>query len=168
MKLIFGMAKSQLDLKGAKGPKLELDYLRLAYVVKQIESVGGSAQGYLVILAPNVLDRVRQWEAKYQARGCVNVVYVPLPNNDINELKREKANNIAGMVAGTTGSKVGGLSTANFGRDIGEMALERKILELEPGVRRITDSKKFPFGIKWDFYGETLDQMASIPSIAGD
>ena len=34
MKHILGMVKRNLDMKGAKGPKLELDFLRLVYAVK--------------------------------------------------------------------------------------------------------------------------------------
>jgi hypothetical protein len=34
MKHIFGMAKSSLDLRGAKSRSLELDFLRLSIVTK--------------------------------------------------------------------------------------------------------------------------------------
>ena len=157
MKHILGMAKSHLDLKGSKSPKLELDYLRLIYAVKEIREQGDNAEGYLVVLAPDILERVKQWETKYRAEGCVKVVYVSLPSSDKSKLKREKARNIAGMVAGTMGSEVGGRSSANSSRNIGEKALERKIRESEPNVQKVTDINRFPFGIRWDFYGEIDD-----------
>ena len=41
MKHILGMAKSNLNLRGAKAQKLELDYLRLIYAVKGIREKDG-------------------------------------------------------------------------------------------------------------------------------
>ena len=153
MKHVLGMAKSHLDLKGAKAPKLELDYLRLVYAVKEIRRGKDNAQGYLVVLDPRIRDRLRQWESKYGGKECVKVIYEPVPSIDKSKLEEEKADNIAGMVAGTIGSEVGGRSCANLGQTMGEDALRRKIFEAEPNVEEVTDKSKFPFGIQWDFYG---------------
>ena len=45
MKHVLGMAKSHLNLNGAKREKLELDYLRLAYAVKDLESARKGCAG---------------------------------------------------------------------------------------------------------------------------
>ena len=156
MKHILGMAKSFLDLKGSRSQKLELDYLRLVYAVKDLRNSGDSAQGYLVVLTPEIYKCVKRWENKYRSKDCVMVIDVSLPNPIKNSLKLEKENNKAGMVAGVTGGKAGGLSNAYLGRQTGEYALTDSILELEPKVKQIKDEYRFPCYIRWDFYG-TID-----------
>ena len=147
------MAKSHLDLKGAKSSKLELDYLRLVFAVKEMRRQGDSAQGYLAILTPEISGRVKQWEHKYRGRECVEVMTISLPGHVKNGLKQEKASNLAGMVAGATGGESGGRSSADFGRETVEHALRRIILKSEPDVHQVIDENKYPFGIRWDFYG---------------
>jgi hypothetical protein len=153
MEHILGMTKSHLDLKGARSSKLELDYLRLIYAVKEIMKRGDSAQGYLVVLTPQILDRVKVWEHKYQGKEYVEVMTISLTSRVKHKLKQEKASNLAGMVAGATGNESGGRSSANFGRETGENALRRIIMKSEPNVQQVRDEKRFPFGIRWDFYG---------------
>lgn len=153
MKHILGMAKSHLDLRGAKAQKLELDYLRLVYAVKEIRRKGDSAQGYLIVVTEEILNRVRQWEYKYQGNGCVELFSATLPGHERRTLESEKASNLAGMVAGAIGEKTGGRSNADKGRSIGENALVEIILRLEPSVQRLKDENRFPLGIRWDFYG---------------
>jgi hypothetical protein len=136
MKHILGMTKSHLDLKGAKAPKLELDYLRLIYAVKEIRKQGDSAQGYLVVMNDGILTRVRQWEYKYQGKECVEVLSVSLPGRVRRTLENEKTRNLAGMVAGATGRKAGGRSNADTGRNIGEAALIEIILRHPMGFLR--------------------------------
>jgi len=156
MRHILGMAKSFLDLKGARSPKLELDYLRLVYAVKDLRKSGDGAQGYLVVLTPEISECVKRWENKYRGKDCVTVIDISLPNPIKNRLKLEKENNKAGMVAGATGGKARGRSSANLGRQTGEYALTDAILELEPRVKQIRDENKFPCYVRWDFYG-TVD-----------
>lgn len=153
MKHILGMAKSHLDLRGSKGPKLELDYLRLVYAIREMRKEGHSAQGYLVVMTDEILNRVRQWECKYRGKECVEVMSVSLPRRVRRTLENEKARNLAGMVAGATGGKADGRSNANTGRNTGEAALTEIILRLEPSVQRMRDENRFPLGIRWDFYG---------------
>ena len=153
MRHILGMVKSQLDLNGAKSQKLELDYLRLVYAVKEIKKRGDYALGYLAVLAPSILDRVKHWEAKYQAEGCVKVINIHLSSSDKSKLKEEKTSNIAGMVTGAMGGEAGERSSANFGRKTGENALRKKIFESEQNVEEIMDKTEFPLRIQWDFYG---------------
>lgn len=153
MKHVLGMAKSSLNLKGARSPKLELDYLRLVYAVKEIRKQGDTAQGYLVVLTPQIVDRVKQWENKYQGNNCVEVIDASPPGGVKNRLIQEKASNLAGMVAAVTGGKAGRRSNADIGRETGENALKRTILLLEPNIKQVKDENAFPFGIHWDFYG---------------
>ncbi len=153
LKHILGMAKSHLDLRGAKGPKLELDYLRLVYAIREMRKQGHSAQGYLVVMTDEILNRVRQWEYKYQGKECVEVLSVSLPGQVRSTLENEKTRNLAGMVAGAIGGKAGGRSNADTGRNIGESTLTEIILRLEPSVQRVRDENRFPLGIRWDFYG---------------
>lgn len=46
---VFGMAKSSLDLLGAKRQKLELDFLRLVYACQHYQANGCQAFGYLAV-----------------------------------------------------------------------------------------------------------------------
>jgi hypothetical protein len=153
MKHILGMAKSHLDLKGAKASKLELDYLRLIYAVKEIRKQGDSVQGYLVVMTDEILNRVRQWEYKYQGKEFVDLHSISLTGRGRHRLENEKAMNLAGMVAGATGGKAAGRSIADAGRNIGEAALKEIVLRLEPNVRMVMDRNRFPLGMRWDFYG---------------
>jgi hypothetical protein len=114
---------------------------------------GDDAQGYLVVLTPVISECVKRWENKYQSKDCVTVIDISLLNSIKNKLKLEKEKNKAGMVAGATGGKAGGRSSANLGRKTGEYALIDAILELEPRAKQIRDENKFPYYVRWDFYG---------------
>lgn len=154
MKYILGMAKSYFDLKGGRRAGLELDYLRLLYAVNDLRKHGESAQGYLVVLKPQIWKRVKKWESKYRSTDCVKVVVDESLAGDVEDrLKQEKARNKDGMVAGATGREVGGRSSASFGQQIGEDALRNTIASLEPNVKLLKDENKFPYGIRWDFCG---------------
>ena len=153
MKHILGMSKSSLDLKGAKGSKLELDFLRLVYAVKEIRRQGENAQGYLIVLTPRIAESAKDWEHKYKCENCVKIIDMPLSNDAKDRLIKEKKRNIAGMVAGATGGKTLGRSSANIGRETGENGLKQMILMLEPKAKQIKDESAFPFGARWDFYG---------------
>lgn len=153
MKHVLGMAKSHLNLIGAKREKLELDYLRLVYAVKDIRARGEDAQGYLVVLDEDIASRVRQWETKYGAQGCVAMVAARLSDHVMDKVKEEKRKNRVGMIAGATGAKVAGRSSADFSKTAAEDVLREKICELEPYVEAVDDKKKSPFGVRWDFYG---------------
>jgi len=153
LKHILGMAKSHLDLRGAKGSKLELDYLRLVYAIKEIRKQGDDAHGYLVVMNDAIFKRVIQWETKYQGKELVTLDIASLSDPTKRTLEKEKARNTEGMVAGASGGDVGSLSNADKGRDIGEAALSHIIVHWEPSVQQIRDESKFPLSIRWDFYG---------------
>jgi hypothetical protein len=158
MKHVLGMAKSFLDLKGAKSQKLELDYLRLVYAVKDLRNGSDNAQGYLVVLTPQISEHVKQWESKYRGMDFVKIIDVSLPSCVKNRLKQEKTSNLAGMAASVTGVEAGGRSSADFGRHTGENNLRKILLGLEPRVREVKDENRFPCCVRWDFYG-VVDQQ---------
>jgi len=153
MKHIFGMAKSNLDLKGAKGPKLELDYLRLVYAAKEHKRKGLDSGAFLLVMTPEIANRVETWNKKYDAEGVVNVVTAIMSVSQKEAMSEEKKNNIQGMVAGTTGGTVSGRSDAKVGKEIGESQLRRAIMEEYPEVKEIREESKFPYAVRWDFYG---------------
>lgn len=153
MKHIFGMAKSSLDLKPAKSRNLELDFIRLVYAVQHYQRNGCKAHGYLVVLSNAIAHRVAVWAKKYDAQSLVTCLPYPILPEEREVLDREKAANVEGMIAGTQRETVGRRSDAVAGRKIGEHALRDAILQAEPLVQDLTDSKQMPFRIRWDFYG---------------
>ena len=155
MKHVLGMARPWADLEGARETKLELDYLRLVYAIKELRKAGDAAQGYLIVLSPDILNRVKQWELKYQAAECVQVVYGALSVSDMSKLRPGSASTTDELLAGLTGYGAGKSSNDIFGQAIGENALRKEILKQEPGVRETINESEFPFGIHWDFYGRT-------------
>ncbi len=72
MNCVLGMAKSNIDLRGANSPRTELDYLRLAYAVKELRRSGEGAKGYLLVRTQRIVDRTRKWETKYRCEGVVH------------------------------------------------------------------------------------------------
>lgn len=154
MKHILGMAKSFLDLKGARAPELELDYLRLLYFVKEIRKEG-EAQGYLLVMDEKICQRVNKWKDKYQSKDEVEVINAMpmLTDNEKLLVKSEKNQNREGMLAGARGEEVNDKSNARIGGGIGENKLKEYIMDKEKDVRPIEDKTKYRFGIQWDFYG---------------
>jgi hypothetical protein len=153
MRHVLGMAKRNLDLRGAKGPKLELDFLRLVYAVNHFRGLGDDAKAYLLVLTPEIKQRAEGWIRKYQAGDAVSVVAGSLSQAERQMLDREVAANVAGMLAGTTGAEVAGRSSASVGGALGEEYLRRLVEQSEPGAEQIRDKSTFPFGINWDYYG---------------
>ena len=154
VKHVLGMSKSHLDLKGAKAPKLELDFLRLVYAVKHLRARGGCANGYLIVMTKDICKRANSWIKKYEV--CDNTIVIDvaeLSTDDRKALEAEKKSNIAGMVAGSLGGTVGNQSNAVLGKQFGEDALRKLIMRQEPGVQEKKDEGEFPLGIRWDFYG---------------
>ncbi len=155
MKHILGMAKSHLDLRGAKGPKLELDFLRLVYAVKELRSKQEKAVGYLLVMNQNIANRAESWKEKYEAGDTLIISIAKLTPDEKERLQAEKKSNVAGMIAGSLGKDVGSQSDAVTGMQLGERELIREIWTREGEVVKITDEGAFPFGIRWDFYGQS-------------
>lgn len=151
---ILGMAKSSLDLNGAKRQKLELNCLQLIYAVRKIRDDGELAQAYLCVMTESIANTVDGWCLKYEAPDVVTSLVA-----DTNPLTRalliaEKLRNTQGMIRGSQGKAVGESSNADAGRQLGESELERQITLLYPGISRIADESKFPLGLSWDYFGE--------------
>lgn len=156
---VIGMTKSSTDLIGAKNPKLELDFLRLVYVVKELRSEGLSAKGCLVVMSSAIAGRVEGWGDKYKAGDAVEVVVASLSTEEMERLYAEKKRNVEGMIDGTQGGEVAGRSDANDGKKIGEEALRKQIQFNEPDIVEMTDKATFPFSIDWDYYGTSDDSL---------
>ena len=153
LKHILGMAKSNTDLKGAKAPKLELDYLRLAYAVKDLCEKGQDAIGYLLVMNADIARRAKVWAEKYESRGSVEILVADLSKRDLELKDAESAANARSQAAVALGAQYSGGSTAEIGRRLAEDALERIIEVREPGVKRRFDASGYPMKIAWDYYG---------------
>jgi hypothetical protein len=156
MKHILGMAKRHLDLKGAKGPKLELDFLRLVYAVKELRRGGDDAQGYLLVADEKIKQCVdKRWRKKYRAGDTVRVCVAQLTDTERAVLEQEVKKNRAGMVAGALGEDVGDRSSAARGASLIERELKRTIESHEPGVQQCDDPAESTIDIQWDYYGRS-------------
>ena len=153
MRHVLGMAKRCLDLKGAKRQKVELDFLRLAYTVRELRESGDEAQGYLLVLSGNIARCVADWIEKYKANDAVKVKAAELTREQATLIRSEVARNTAGMIAGTQGEEVGDQSDATNGGAIGEEYLRVWIEQDELGIHRNVNLVQFPLGIRWDYYG---------------
>jgi len=102
MKIILGLAKSNLDLKGAKRTKTEFDFLKLLFAVRECEDV---KKGYLLVMDKKIKDTIdNNWASKYgMLKNEVEVIVAPLSGENYNSLKAEKNRNIQGMLEGTLG-----------------------------------------------------------------
>lgn len=148
---VLGMAKSSLDLRGAKGPKLELDFLRLAYAIRNLKDAGMNAVGYLAVLDEKVATTSLAWIEKYSTGDQISILCFIPKGPDIDWLVAEKADNAIGFLPDRFLAKnERKLALANFGRDLGEKHLKGAIEERHPGI---TPSTNFPLGINWDYYG---------------
>ncbi|MCB0567499.1 MAG: hypothetical protein H6573_08780 [Lewinellaceae bacterium] len=149
MKLIIGMAKSNLKLNDGQSRKLELDFLRLAYAVQRVEEV---EKGYLIVATDKSKKRAEGWKEKYQLDGEVEVLVAKLNENELKLLKSEKQVNIEGMLEGTTGKGKSKRSIAKLGKSLLEDALKQYIEEKEATTVWEGES---PLGIQWDYCGQS-------------
>jgi hypothetical protein len=154
--LILGMAKSSLDLRGAKASKLELDFFKLAFAVQKLRSTGINALGYLLVVDKSVARAVEAWRKKYQVEHLVEDVLLKLPTPQERALlEAEKARNKAALsVIHDVQDTEKALSVASYGKKFGESALAELVHQLQPNkIKQIKDKRQFPLGIDWDFYG---------------
>ncbi|MEO7360464.1 MAG: hypothetical protein ABI120_09040 [Gemmatimonadaceae bacterium] len=155
------MAKSNLDLRGAKAPKLELDVLRLIVAVRDLRKDGNSAEGYVLVLHQRVQNRVGSWLVKYGALDCIICECGDLHETERADVIAEKERNAGAARDAVRTNKRSRMASANRGRDLGEAALERSIRSKEQGVIALGDRKKSPLSIDWDFFG-TIDDIRSV------
>lgn len=149
--LILGMAKSSLDLRGAKAQKMELDLLRLVYAVARLRHGGQAARAYLLVMNAALARRVAVWLEKYESPDAVRILVAAPDSDELARLRAEKASNVEGMAAGVTGEEAGERSSAALGEAYGERMLGEMIAELEDGVTRYEGPS--PLGVRWDFIG---------------
>ena len=148
---VLGMAKSFLDLRGAKAPKLELDFLRLAYAVRELREAGEEAVGYLMVLVPEVAKAIEVWRDKYSTGESVVVLCEEPEGENLEALIKEKANNALGFITDRRFEEAEREpSLADLGKQLGETALLKAVKARHQGL---SPSSKFPFGIQWDYYG---------------
>lgn len=148
---VLGMAKSSLDLRGAKAPKLELDFLRLAYAVRELREADEEAIGYLMVLSPLVAKTVEGWREKYATGESVVILCEEIQGENLEALIKEKADNAIGFIQDRRFAEAEyELSLADLGKTLGETALLRAIEQRHPGL---VSAPKPPLGINWDYYG---------------
>ena len=151
---VFGMAKSSLDLLGAKRQKLELDYLRLVYACQHHRAQGCEAFGYLAVTSASIEQQVRKWAAKYQAPdGLVRLVVPILSDVEHQSLLAEKSRNRLGNLAKADAAALLKAADGSFGRDLLEAALQAHITKQHPALRANAVGAANPMGILWDYYG---------------
>ena len=152
---IFGMAKSSLNLKGAKRQKVELDYLRLVYACL----VYPASEAYLVVTDTAMENTVLKWAKKYKADGVVNVKVLPTEKLTT-ELRAEKKRNVRGMVDAINGKGLNTDAVAALGEQICEEYLLELMQAIYPAIghkhhcQKKIDYRKLPLGVNWDFYAE--------------
>ncbi len=152
---IFGMAKSSLNLNGAKRQKLELDYLRLVYA-RQIYPF---SKAYLVVASRGMEKTVLDWAKKYKAENEVVVSVLPVEELT-DELRMERARNVRGMIESMLGSGKKSDAVAALGERICEEYLLKLIRHEYPGVKdyhhcqKKVNHRTLPLCINWDFYAE--------------
>jgi hypothetical protein len=153
------MLKPYADLQNANGPKIELDYLRLVYAVSEIRKWGDNAQGYFVLTDAGMLNRLSQLEHDYRGETYAKVLRVSLDSYLRHAEQTEKTELLSGIVR-TAILDTGDRSSAiTIRRRMREFVLTETILGLEPDVRPVTDEGRFPFRIRWDYYGIVEDNI---------
>jgi hypothetical protein len=150
---VLGMAKSSLNLRGAKEQKLELDFLRLAYAVRDLQESGDAAIGYLMVLDPEVAEAASTWIDRYQCGEAVVVLCCQPSPSDQDFLAVEKADNAVGFLSDAHDR---GLAHANFDKGLGGKQLRAAIEERHGAItplHEVLTPGSMPLRIAWDYYG---------------
>jgi hypothetical protein len=160
---VFGMAKSCLDLRGANAPKLELDLLRLAFAIRDVEETGEQALGYLMVLDEKVETRAKGWLEKYGVVEKVIVRKANIPSAELAALRVEKTQHAIGMLQKYLFDEVErDLSVAELGKKLGENALTLEIEKDHPGISPLhvtLPREALPLQVAWDYYGTLPGQI---------
>lgn len=139
------MAKSPLDLRGAKARNLRLDVELLARGLAYLRSSGYQAVGYLLVLTDDVARRARGWDVVANDPQ-LEVVIAELSDDDFEAVRVEKIRNAAGTASGNPTDSI-----AHLGQSLAEQALHDAINARHPGVQRSFDPP--PLNVRWDFFG---------------
>lgn len=149
---IFGMAKSNLDLTGAKRQKLELDLLRLVYAVTLKRALGDEAQGYLMVMTNEIKRIAEGWAIKYQQASAVTIGVSEHSNDELTNFIAEKIRNRSAVRASLSGGEFGSDADASVAGN----ACERQLLDFVqakegPDLDVIIGQPGF-LGVRWDVY----------------
>jgi hypothetical protein len=165
MRHVLGMARPHLDFRGAGISKAELDYLRLTYAVSQIRRTGGDAQGYFVVTSRDQHERLSRLEKDYHGQEYVEVIGASL-SAYLGRTSPAETEIISGMVKAAVLEEGERRSAARVNRHLREAFLADTIQAREPGVRQSKDEARFPFRVRWDYYG--IVDRAKIDPISGE
>ncbi|MEL6133200.1 MAG: hypothetical protein AAFR59_07510 [Bacteroidota bacterium] len=143
----LGMTKSNLDLKGVKPIKLELDFLRMVYFIERYEEI---QCGYLVVTTEQIRTRVNGWKQKYDIDDAIIQIHcVSLTTQEIQDLQQEKKANNRVMR-----QKVGSPNTASLATQ-GKNLMESKLQEIIEDKEQTRACESFLLkGIHWDYVGK--------------
>ncbi|KAB1064768.1 hypothetical protein [Salibacter halophilus] len=147
---ILGMAKSCIDLKGAKAQKVELDLLRILYAIEKLDE---KTYGCLIVYDDKIKERVHTWIKKYQFDKNNHFEVITLSkksDKDKLALQDEKKLNSSANLRHAIEAIPKENASGKIGEKLFEEALEKYIKE-EFKIGEINKSNP-PFGIKWDFY----------------
>ena len=151
---VFGMAKSSLNLLGAKRQKLELDYLRLVYACQHYQATGSQVFGYLAVTSVAIEQQVAKWAKKYLVPpGLVQMVVPSISAVEQQSLLAEKGRNRLGNLARADAADLLKHADGSFGRDLLEAALKSYILEQHELLRGNAANGEHPMDVQWDYYG---------------
>lgn len=154
---ILGMAKSSLDLKGAKASKLELDFLKLAYTAKNLIEDGDEVYAYLLILTDKFQSRIKEWIKKYNTGDVVKLIICTPSNNTLELLHDEKLRNSLGVTSKSSLKELNKLSCADIGKQTGEQALHDFIQDKHKEIKPYSN---YNFqGISWDYYACSAPEL---------
>lgn len=154
---VFGMAKSSLNLVGAKRQKLELDYLRLAHACQHYQRLGHQVRGFLAVTTTAIKIQAEPWATTYKVpAGMIEIVPVALTPAETSQLQYYQQLNRQAM----TGTLDKGTTTrhadASFGRKLMEQKL-RDYVKLLPDYADVLfppDVKDPEMSICWDLFAE--------------
>lgn len=152
---IFGMAKSSLNLIGAKRQKLELDYLRLVYVCQHYQRLGHQATGFLAVTSDAIVVQALKWQKCYQVPdGVIKVLKMDLTEEEKARLVHNQSLNRLGMSGTLDRASVAAHANATYGRNLIEKKLLSFVQEKYPSVELCGDFKDSEMEISWDLFGK--------------
>lgn len=152
---IFGMAKSSLNLIGAKRQKLELDYLRLAYACQHYRQLGHRAYGFLAVTTPAIKAQANLWATTYKVPiDMVEVFVVDLAPEETAQLVHYQSLNRMAMTGSLDTASSARHADATYGRKLVEKKLRIVVQKIYPGVAFDGDCQDSEMGICWDLFGK--------------
>ena len=146
---VIGMAKSYLDLRGAKARNLELDFRHLAETVKTLRQSGEQAFGVMLVLNESVRRRANGWRQKYGISDGIEVILVTISATEQTAVECEKIRNAKANVKGALPTD----ASAAISQEVGERHLAAEISRRFPGIKKQHPTHAQLTSVSWDFYG---------------